>query len=173
MRHSIGDHRAEEQADAAEEEKRSWLWRAVDAHGQTLDVLLQAQRDTTAAERFVERRLAVPGGTPPARITTDKLGSYAAAVPKPSELTGVEHLQVPPAMRCNNRVEQAHQPTRLRERIMWRFESAVSAQRFLDAFSRGGNLFRPRHHLLTAAEYRATMRERVATWREVAGLRAA
>jgi putative transposase len=29
-----------------------WRWRAVDEHGQTLDVLLQAQRDTAAAERF-------------------------------------------------------------------------------------------------------------------------
>ena len=29
-----------------------WLWRAVDEHGQTLDVLLQAHRDTAAAERF-------------------------------------------------------------------------------------------------------------------------
>lgn len=26
-----------------------WLWRAVDEHGQTLDVLLQAQRDTSRA----------------------------------------------------------------------------------------------------------------------------
>ena len=76
-------------------------------------------------------------------------------------------------MRCNNRVEQAHQPTRLRERVMRRFRSAASAQRFLDAFSRVGNLFRPRRHLLTAAAYRATMRERAATWRAVAQLRAA
>ncbi len=56
---------------------------------------------------------------------------------------------------------------------MRRFKSAASAQRFLDAFSRVGNLFRPRRHLLRAHQYRAAMRERVATWREVAGLRAA
>ena len=136
-------------------------------------MLRQAQRDTTAAERFFERPLAVPGGTPPARITTHQLGSYAAAVPTLPELTGVEHLQVRSAMRCNNRVERAHPPTRLRARVMRRFKSAVCAQRFLDAFSRGGNLFRPRRHLLTAAEYRATRRERVATWREVAEVRAA
>jgi putative transposase len=76
-------------------------------------------------------------------------------------------------MRCNNRVEQAHQPTRVRERVMRRFKSAVSAERFLDAFSRVGNLFCPRRHLLAAAAYRATMHERVATWREVAGLKPA
>jgi hypothetical protein len=63
-------------------------------------------------------------------------------------------------MRCNNRVEQAHQPTRVRERVMRRFKAVASAQRFLEAFSRVGNLFRPRRHLLRAAAYRAVMRER-------------
>ena len=149
-----------------------WLWRAVDEHGQTLDVFLQAQRDTAAAERFFRRVLAV-AGIPPERITTDKLGSYAAALPRVPELACVEHLQVRAARRCNNRVEQAHQPTRLRERVMRRFKSVPSAQRFLDAFTRVGNLLRPRRHLLRAEQYRATLRERVTTWREVAGLRAA
>ncbi len=150
-----------------------WLWRAVDDCGQTLDVLLQEHRDTAAAERFFRRLLAVTDGVLPARITTDKLGSYAAALAKVPELRGVEHLHVRSALRCNNRVEQAHQPTRVRERVMRRFKSAASAQRFLDAFSRVGNLFRPGRHRLTAVAYRATMRERVATWREVAGLSAA
>jgi hypothetical protein len=43
----------------------------------------------------------------------------------------------------------------------------------VDACSRVATLFRPRRHLLSAAAYRATMRERHATWREVAGVRAA
>ncbi len=150
-----------------------WLWRAVDEHGQTLDVLLQAHRDTAAAERCFRRLLDVASGAPPARITTDTLGSYAAALGRLPALHAVEHVRVRSAMRCNNRVEQAHQPTRLRERVMRRFKSSASAQQVLDAFSRAGTLFRPRRHLLTAAAYRATMRERVATWRAVAGLRAA
>ncbi len=149
-----------------------WLWRAVDEHGQTLDVILQERRDTAAAARFFRRLLGNPGGAPD-RITTDKLGSYAAALAQVPEMQSVEHVQVRAARRCNNRVEQAHQPTRLRERVMRRFKSAVSAQRFLDAFSRVGNLFRPGRHRLTAAGYRATMRERLATWREAAGLRPA
>ncbi len=40
-------------------------------------------------------------------------------------------------------------------------------------WSRAGNLFRPGRDRLTAVAYRATMRERFATRREVAGLRAA
>jgi putative transposase len=89
------------------------------------------------------------------------------------ELAAAEHLQVRSALRCNNRVEQAHQFTRVRECVMRRFRSPASTQRFLDAFTRVGNLFRPGRHRLTAVAYRATMQERVATWREVAGLRAA
>jgi putative transposase len=150
-----------------------WLWRAVDEHGQTLDVLLQERRDTAAAERFFRQLMIVTDGVAPARITSDQLGSYAAALAHVPELREVEHMQVRSALRCNNRVEQAHQPTRVRERVMRRFRSAASAQRFLDAFTRVGNLFRPRRHRLAAAAYRATMRERVATWREVAGLHAA
>ena len=149
------------------------MWRAVDEHGQTLDVLLQEHRDTGAAERFFRRLLDATGGAPPARITTDKLGSYAAALACLPELAGVEHLHVRSAQRCNHRVEQAHQPTRLRERVMRRFKSAASAQRFLTAFSRVGNLLRPGRHRLAAAAYRAAMRERVATWHAVVGLRAA
>ena len=103
-------------------------------------------------------------------ITTDTLGSYAAATARLPATASVKHVQVRSAMRCNNRVEQAHQPTRVRERVMRRFKPAVSAQRFLDACSRVGNLFRPRRHLLAAAAYRATMHERVATWREGAGV---
>ncbi len=138
-----------------------------------LGVLVQERRDTDAAERFFRRLLVVTNGVPPERITTDKLGSYAAAIAQVSEMRSVEHLRVRSAARCNNRVEQAHQPTRVRERVMRRVRSTASAQRCLDAFSRVANLFRPGRHLLAAAEYRATMGERAATWREVAGLSAA
>jgi putative transposase len=119
---------------------RYWHWRAVDEHGATLEVLLQERRDTEAAERFFRTLLSHTGGEPPERITTDKLGSYAAAK---------------------------------RRLHMGRFRCPTSAQRFLSAFVRVGNLFRPRRHLLTAAEYRSTMRDRFATWREATALVAA
>ena len=54
--------------------EQHWLWRAVDEHGATLDVLLQAHRDTDAAERFFHALLSHTGKSPE-RITTDKLGS--------------------------------------------------------------------------------------------------
>lgn len=150
-----------------------WLRRAVDEHGQTLDVLVQAQRDTAAAEHIFRRLPAVASSVAPVRVTTDKLGSYAAVMVRVPELASVEHQQVRSAERCNTRVEQVHQPTRLRERVMRSFPSTASAQRFLDAFNRVSNLHRPRRHLLTAAAYWATMRERATTRRAVAGLCAA
>jgi putative transposase len=149
------------------------LWRAVDKHGRTLDVLLQAHQDPAAAERLFRRLLLLTGDTAPARITTGTLGSYAAAIARLPELAGTAHPQVRSAMRCGNRVEQAHQPTRNCERIRRRFTSAASAQRFLDAGDRVGNLFRQDLHQLSAATYRATTRERVATSGAVAGLHAA
>ena len=58
--------------------EQKYLWRAVDEHGQVLDILLQDHRDTDAAERFF-RALLGHADAPPERIVTDRLGSYGAA----------------------------------------------------------------------------------------------
>jgi putative transposase len=145
-----------------------YLWRAVDEHGQVLDVLVQERRDAEAAERFFRRLLRHAGG-PPDAIVTDGLASYGAAKARLPAPARVAHLRVRAAARLNNRVEQSHQPTRLRERQMQRFKSASSAQRFLAAFSCFCNHFRPRRHLLTAAEYRAVRHARYAGWRDLVG----
>jgi putative transposase len=98
---------------------------------------------------------------------TDSLASYGAANARMPELAAVEHLRVRAATRRNNRVEQSHQPTRVREYVMRWFKSLGSAQRFLAAFSRDCNHFRPRRHLLTAAEHRAVSHCRYAGWRDL------
>lgn len=149
--------------------EQKYLWRAVDEHGQVLDILLQEQRDTDAAERFF-RTLLGHAGAPPERIVTDRLGSYGAALQRLPEMKGVEHLRVHSAARRNNRAEQSHQPTRVRERRMQGFRSMDSAQRFLALFSRACNLFRPRRHLLSAVEYRSTLKVRFRTWSEITGV---
>ena len=51
-----------------------WLWRAVDAHGDALDILVQKQRNAKAAMRFFKRLLASYGD--PRVVVTDKLRSY-------------------------------------------------------------------------------------------------
>lgn len=143
-----------------------YLWRAVGEHGQVLDVLVQERRDADAAERFF-RRLLGHAGAPPVAIVTDGLASYGAAKARVPELAAVEHLRVRAAAQLNNRVEQSHQPTWLREQQMRRFKSVPSAQRFLAAFSGFCNHFRLRRHLLTAPEHRAVRHSRHASWREL------
>src|SRR4051794_9913103 len=104
--------------------KRHWLWWAVDQDGLVLDVLVQSRRDKQAAKRLL-RRLLRRQGQPPRVLITDKLASYPAA--KKELMPGVEHRR---HQGLNNRAENAHQPTRRRERPMKRFKSAGQAQRF-------------------------------------------
>jgi len=138
-----------------------YLWRAVDQEGEVLDILVQSRRDKKAARKFF-RKLLKGLQYVPSVIITDKLKSYSAA--KAEVMPGVEHRQ---HKGLNNRAENSHQPTRVRERVMRRFKSAGHAQRFLSAFSIISSHFRPRRHLLTAEHYREEMKSRFGTWREV------
>jgi len=107
--------------------ERHYLWRAVDQDGNVLDILVQSRRNKKVAKRFF-RKLLKGLQYVPRVIITDKLRSYGAA--KRGILPGVEHRQ---HKYLNNRAENSHQPTRLREKKMRRFKSAKQAQRFLSA----------------------------------------
>ena len=107
--------------------ERHYLWRAVDQNGNVLDILVQSRRNKKAAKRFF-RKLLKGLQYVPRVIITDKLRSYGAA--KRELLPGVEHRQ---HKYLNNRAENSHQATRLREKKMRRFKSAKQAQRFLSA----------------------------------------
>lgn len=89
-----------------------YLWRAVDADGQVLDILMQPHRDKRAAMKFF-RKLLKSTGFAPRVIVTDKLKSYGAA--KKVLIPGVEHRQ---HRRLNNRAENSHRPTRI-EKGAW------------------------------------------------------
>jgi len=52
----------------------TYLYRAVDQHGQVIDVLVSARRDLAAARRFFAR--ALRGGTVPVEVTTDRAPVY-------------------------------------------------------------------------------------------------
>jgi putative transposase len=97
-------------------------------------------------------------------IITDKLKSYGAA--QREILPGVEHRQ---SRYLNNRCENSHRPTRQREYRMQGFKSPGHAQRFLSAYGPVAQHFRPRRHVLSAAEYREEMRSRFERWAEVTG----
>jgi putative transposase len=69
----------------------------------------------------------------------------------------------------NNRAENSHQPTRERERRMRRFKSAGHAQRFVEVHGIVASHFRPRRHLLSAADYRRLRSKRFRIWNEITG----
>ena len=143
--------------------KTNYLWRAVDQHGNVLDILVTSRRDATAATRFFRKLLTGLEYLPRVMIT-DKLASYGVAHRR--LIPSVEHRR---SKYLNNRAENSHQPTRHRERAMKRFTSPGHAQRFLSAFSGISPHFRPRRHRLRAQEYRCEMATRFTTWNEVTG----
>jgi len=55
---------------------------------------------------------------------------------------------------ANNRAEQSHEPTRVREQGMRKFKSVGQAQRFLCVHAAVSNLFNLGRHLVRAQHYR-------------------
>jgi len=128
--------------------QQHYLWRAVDQDGEVVDVYLQAKRDGAAAKRFFRRLLRSHGGEP-RKIVTDKLRSYGVAHREliPETIHSTEQYE-------NNRAEQSHEATRVRERGMRRFKSTSQAQRFLGTHAAVSNLFNLGRHLVRAEHYR-------------------
>src|SRR4051795_1139104 len=58
----------------------TYLYRAVDSRGQTIDFLLSAKRDAQAAKRFFRRALGQPHTVNPRTITVDKNPAYPKAI---------------------------------------------------------------------------------------------
>ena len=135
-----------------------YLWPAVDQDGDVLDILVQSRRDKKAAKKFF-RKLLKGLRYVPRVIITDKLKSYSAA--KAEVLPSVEHCQ---QNYQNNRAENSHQSTRLRERVLRRFKSAGHAQHFLSAFGLINSHFRVGRHFCTADGYREMMKDRFTVW---------
>src|SRR6266481_3493255 len=138
-----------------------YLWRAVDQDGDILDILVHSRRDKKAAKKFI-RKLLKRLRYVPRVIITDKLKSSCAA--KAEVMPSVEHRQ---QKYENNRAENSHQPTRLREKAMRRFKSAGHAQRFLSVFGLISSHFRVGRHLYSANGYRTVMKARFAVWEDV------
>ena len=110
------------------------LWRAVDADGYELDILLQKRRNKKSAIRFLTRLL---GSYPTPRvIVTDKLKSYITPIRQMCSNT-----EYRANTSLNNRAENAHQPTRRKEKSLIRFKSAQGAQTTLSLMGKVRNIF--------------------------------
>ena len=86
-----------------------YLYRAVDSEGNTLDFLLTAKRDATAAARFFRKTLGATHTQTPRVINVDKNAAYPKAT---DTLTADETLPHTVELRqnkyLNNRIEQDH-----------------------------------------------------------------
>jgi putative transposase len=102
-----------------------YLWRAVDAEGEVLDVLVQTGRNKQAPLKLMSKLLKEYGFVPDKLVTGD-LRSYGAAAGH----LGIAKRHERGRWR-NNRAENSRQPTRRRERKMQGFKSVGSTQRFL------------------------------------------
>jgi putative transposase len=147
--------------------KRMYLWRAIDAEGEVLEVLVQAKRDKRAALKLI-RKLLRKHGAAPEEWVTDKCPAYGAAL-RELNLQGASHTQ---STRANNRAESSHVPVRRREWKLQGFKTPGSAQRFLSLHAATYNRFTIPRHLTTARTHRLLRAEAFATWREAAAVAA-
>ena len=138
--------------------RKYWLWRAVDANGDVLDILVQPQRNAKAASRFLARLIDRFGA--PRVVITDKLRSYFK--PVRDLAPGADHRA---HKGLNNRIEGSHRPTRKREKLMGRFKSPRQAQRFLATHDQINIVFRPRRYQLCAISYRHARTDAFDLWR--------
>ena len=137
-----------------------YLWRAVDAEGEVLDVLVQSKRNKHAALKLM-RKLLKKYAFIPGRLITDGLRSYGAAAHDLGIASRHER-----GRSKNNRAENSHQPTRRRERKMQRFKRVGSAQKFLASHAAVYNTFNVQRHLTSARTHRKLRAAAMGAWRE-------
>jgi transposase-like protein len=101
--------------------KWSYLYRAVDQHGQVIDVLLSARRDLAAARRFFIQ--ALRSSAVPVEVTTDRAAVYPRVLDElvPSALYTVEQY-------ANNPIEADHGQLKARLRPMRGLKRCRSAR---------------------------------------------
>jgi transposase-like protein len=112
-----------------------YLYRAVDASGQTIDFLLSPKRDAAAAKRFFRKALKQPHTVNPRTITVDKNAAYpiaTKAMKRAGELWRFTKLRQVKFL--NNIVEQDHRRIKRLVRPGLGFKSFTSASQTLSGY---------------------------------------
>ena len=104
--------------------KWTYLYRAVDSAGASIDFLLSARRDAAAAKRFFQKALCSPNHPTPRVINVDKNPSYPPVVEVlKSEGTLRRRCRLRPVQYLNNLLEQDHRAIKRRVRASQGFRS--------------------------------------------------
>lgn len=110
-----------------------YLYRAVDSTGDTIEFMLSARRDVSAAKRFFKKMMRADHRRLPFTIGTDKHASYPEAftasvnekvLPRDCKLRRVKYLNIV--------IEQDHRAIRRRWRAMQCFRSFHTAERTIE-----------------------------------------
>src|SRR3954447_12227606 len=113
----------------------TYLYRAVDSHGQTIDFLLSAKRDAEAAKRFFRKALAQPHTVNARTITVDKNPAYPKAVSEMKQDADLWRFSWLRQVRfLNNILEQDHRRVKRLTRPGLGFGSFWTARRTLAGF---------------------------------------
>jgi transposase-like protein len=112
-----------------------YLYRAVDAAGQTIDFLLSCKRDAAAARRFFRKALGQPHTVNPRTITVDKNAAYpiaTKAMKRAGELSRFAKLRQ--VRFLNNIVEQDHRRIKRLVRPGLGFKSFMTASQTIAGY---------------------------------------
>ena len=138
-----------------------YLWRAVDHEGEVLEAYVTKTRHRKAALRFLRKAMKRYGR--PDLVVTDRLGSYIAAM---REIGNASRQKTERWL--NNRAENSHQPFRRREKIMNRFRSMRSLQKFAAVQSSVHNHFNLERHFYSRSDFKENRVRALAEWRQLA-----
>lgn len=107
--------------------KWAYLYRAVDKEGNTIDFLLRARRDASAAKAFFRKAFKESGK--PDKVTIDKSGSNKSALDAfNKDGTDEDKIEIRQIKYLNNIVEQDHRFIKKRTRPMLGFKNFYSAK---------------------------------------------
>jgi transposase-like protein len=110
-RHSTGDRWFVDETYVKVAGRWTYVYRAVDQHGQVIDVLVSTRRDAAAARQFFAR--ALRAGPSPVEVTTDRAPVYPRVLDE--LVAGARHVV---EQYANNVVESDHGKLKARLRPM-------------------------------------------------------